>query len=73
MSSLAGDRQNGDTSVAKVSSSSSDGYGPIPMDDSVEVFLTKKVNNSQIVNVSTDSSVLELSKGQTSDASIMEL
>ena len=43
------------------------------MDDSVEVFLTKKVNNSQIVNVSTDSSVLELSKGQTSDASIMEL
>ena len=68
--------QAGDTSIAKVSASSatsSDWDGPLPMDDSVEVFLAKRINNSQVVNVSTDSSVLELSRGQISDSSIMEI
>ena len=68
--------QAGDSSIAKVSASSatsSDWDGPLPMDDSVEVFLAKRINNSQVVNVSTDSSVLEISRGQISDTSIMEI
>ena len=53
--------------------STSDWDGPYPMDDSVEVFLAKRVNNSQVVNISTDSSVLEASRGQASDSSSMDL
>ena len=53
--------------------SSSDWSCPLPMDDSVEVFLAKRINNSQVVNVSTDSSsVLEISKGKVSDSSLMD-
>ena len=41
--------------------------------DSVEVFLAKQVNESKIVTVSTDDSILEVSKGQVSDSSQMDL
>ena len=41
--------------------------------DSVEVFLAKQVNESKVVNVSTDDSILEVSKGQVSDSSQMDL
>ena len=53
--------------------SSSDIDGPLPMDDSVEVFLVKKIPNDLIHNVSTDSSVLGASKGKVSDSSVMEI
>ena len=44
------------------------------MDDSVEVFLSKMVNESQIVNISSsaDGSVLEDGKGQACDLAEME-
>ena len=37
-----------------------------------EVFLAKQVNNSQIVNISMDSSVIKVSKGQVSDSAQMD-
>ena len=37
------------------------------------MFLAKKVNESQIVNISTDESVLEVSRGKSSDRDAMEL
>ena len=57
---------------SQVTTSSVDWDGPLPMDDSVEVFLAKKLNKSQVINVSTDSSVLEVSKGQASHTSGMD-
>ena len=63
-------KEEEDTKLTSVS----DEDGPLPMDDSVEVFLAKKLNKSQVVNVSSSSSgVLELSKGKTSDSSMMDL
>ena len=55
------------------SSSSTDwaGPGPIPMDDSVEVFLSKKVNESQIVTVSDDS-IPSVDGGQTNGDTAMD-
>ena len=52
-----------------------EGPGPIPMDDSVEVFLSKMVNESQIVNISSsaDGSVLEDGQGQACGASMSEV
>lgn len=49
-----------------LSSTDWEGPGPIPMDDSVEVFLSKMVNESQIINVSSssDGSVLDVTRGQ---------
>ena len=57
---------------SRATTSSADWDGPLPMDDSVEVFLAKKLNKSQVINISTDSSVLEVSKGQASDTSGMD-
>ena len=42
-----------------------EGPGAIPLDDSIEIFFADKVNASQIYDVSTDSSVLEVKGGQT--------
>ena len=58
-----------------ISTSSTDwmGPGPMPMDDSVEVFLAKRINEADVVNISTDSSVLDVSKGQTSIVTEMEI
>ena len=49
-----------------MSSTNWEEHGPLPMDDSVEVFLSKMVNESQIINVSSssDGSVLDVTKGQ---------
>ena len=54
-------------------SSSTDwaGPGPIPMDDSIEVFLAKKVNESQIVTVSDDS-IPSVDEGQTNGDTAMD-
>ena len=63
------------TSVCS-SSTSNDMYGRWSdeiFNDSVEVFLAKQVNESKVVNVSTDDSILEVSKGQVSDSSQMDL
>ena len=57
---------------SRITNSSADWDGPLPMDDSVEVFLAKKLSQSQVINVSTDSSVLEVSKGPASDTSGMD-
>ena len=62
-------------SVYTVSSSSTDwnGPGPIPMDDSVEVFLAKCLSEGDIVNVSTsDDCEDNLGKGQASVPELME-
>ena len=58
-----------------ISSSSTDwmGPGPMPMNDSVEVFLAKKLVEADVVNISTDSSVLDVSKGQMSGITEMEI
>ena len=66
------DQSNVKEEDSSLVASSSDWEGPFPMDDSVEVFLAKKLNKSQVVNVSTDSSVLEISKGKISDSSMMD-
>ena len=61
--------------VCSVSSSSTDwnGPGPIPMDDSVEVFLAKCLSEGDIVNVSTsDDCEDNLGKGQASVPELME-
>ena len=47
--------------------------GPLPEMDTFDLFLAKKVNESQIVNISTDESVLEVSRGKSSDRDAMEL
>ena len=47
--------------------------GPLPDMDTLDLFLAKQVNESQIINVSTDDSILDVSRGQTSDQSVMEL
>ena len=49
------------------------GHGPLPDMDTMDLFLAKKVNESQIVNISTDDSVLEVSHGKTSEQDFMEL
>ena len=58
-----------------ISTSSTDwmGPGPMPMNDSVEVFLAKKLVETEVVNISTDSSVLDVSKGQMSGITEMEI
>ncbi len=66
------DQSNVKEEDSSLVASSSDWEGPFPMDNSVEVFLAKKLNKSQVVNVSTDSSVLEISKGKISDSSMMD-
>ena len=43
------------------------------MNDSVEVFLAKKLVEADVVNISTDSSVLDVSKGQMSGITEMEI
>ena len=53
--------------------SSADWDGPVPMNDSVEVFLAKRLESHEVVNVSTDSSVLDVSRGQSNDPSVKEL
>ena len=53
--------------------SSVDWDGPVPMNDSVEVFLAKRLESHEVVNVSTDSSVLDVSRGQSNDPSVKEL
>ena len=47
--------------------------GPLPEMDTIDLFLAKQVNESQIMNVSTDDSVIEISHGHTSDQIIMEI
>ena len=49
------------------------GQGPLPAMDTMDLFLAKKVNESQIVNISTDDSVLDVSRGKTSEQDFMEL
>ena len=53
--------------------SSADWDGPVPMNDSVEVFLAKRLESHEVVNVSTDSSVLDVSRGQSNDPTVKEL
>ena len=52
-----------------------DSVGPLPRQDSVEVFLAKMANDSQIVNISTstDGSMQADTRGQTSDGADMEV
>ena len=75
---------SGISSLAEVSmasgiysgSSSTDwnGPGPLPMDDSVEVFLAKCLSEGDIVNVSTsDDGGANLSKGQASVSDLMDI
>ena len=42
-------------------------YGPLPVNDSIDVFLSKRVNDSQIVDVSTTESEAEARQGKASD------
>ena len=57
-----------------VSSTDWDGPGPQPINELVEVFLSKMLNKSQIVNISSsaDGSVLDDGKGQACDLASME-
>ena len=76
--SFDGDTSNGDNSMKDSSMFNISGvaylddyvYGPLPREDSVEVFLAKMVNDSKIVDVSTstDDSVQIVYRGQTSDS-----
>ena len=52
---------------------SSEEGGPLPFNDSVEVFLAKKVDENDVVNVSTGSSALNSSRGQITDDGSMSL
>ena len=47
--------------------------GPLPEMDTLDLFLAKKVNESQIINISTDESVLEVSRDKSSEQDRMEL
>ena len=52
------------------------GPGPLPMDDSVEVFLAKCLSEGDIVNVSTSTSEdggANLSKSQASVSDLMDV
>ena len=73
MTSISGVTSFNTTCDQSCLSSTSDWDGPYPMDDSVEVFLAKHLSNSQVVDVSTDSSVRGASKGQASDTSLMDI
>ena len=42
-------------------------YGPLPVNDSIDLFLTKKVNESQIIDVSTTESEADSEPGKDSD------
>ena len=64
------------TNDYSMSSSSTDwnGPGPLPMDDSVEVFLAKCLSEGDIVNVSTSEDGGDnLSKGQASVSDLMDV
>lgn len=52
---------------------SSEEGGPLPFNDSVEVFLAKKLDENDVVNVSTGSSALNSSRGQTTEDRAMGL
>ena len=63
-----------DTSIRSVSpGESSEEGGPLPINDSVEVFLAEKIDGKDIINVSTGSSSLDSSRGQASEAGAMGL
>ena len=68
---------SGVTSFQESTSGSSlsewEGPGVIPLDDSIEIFFADKINASQIVDVSTDSSVLEAKGGQTNAVTPMDV
>ena len=80
-SSFDGDTSNGasvkDSSMCDVSGVEllDDSVGPLPRQDSVEVFLAKMANNSQIFNVSTstDESIQIDTPGQTSDGNELDV
>ena len=42
-------------------------YGPLPVNDTIDLFLSKKTNDSQIVDVSTTESEAEVMSGKASD------
>ena len=42
-------------------------YGPLPVNDSIDLFLAKQANESQIVDVSTTESEAEAKSGKASD------
>ncbi len=42
-------------------------YGPLPANDSVDVFLSRKINESSILDVSTAESDIEAKAGTASD------
>ena len=52
---------------------SSEEGGPLPLDDSVDVFLAKRPGSQEVINVSTDSSLLDSSRGQTNDTGTLGL
>ena len=72
-----GDYRKRDSSYDNVSGIEylDDSTGPLPRQDSVEVFLAKMANESQIVNISTstDGSMQADTRGQTSDGAEMEV
>ena len=59
--------------LSRRSASYDGGPGPLPMNDSVEVFLSSKPNQHEVVNVSTDSSGLDTSRGQANGAGTLDL
>ena len=70
---------DGDTTVSAFAAywtqrdKSGSGQGPLPEKDTFDLFLAKPVNESQIINISTDESILEVSKSQASDQDSMDI